>query len=180
LLGNPQVFSLLGMWRNELGNLISLPKSPCKRDLCGWTLYVSTYYLPSSFSPNPFSQIQTWRRTMQVNCVDHANMMLLPICQNPLNVPSHNPKELKCAPAISLGQKLVKNPGRHRNSLLAANEVSQHAPKGPSFFCILKGDGVLDFLDFCCSHQVLTVFLSSSQWVPSIFPKFSMCSSTCS
>jgi hypothetical protein len=65
------------------------PRVHAKRDLSGWTLYVSTYYLPSSFFANPFSWIQTWR-TMQVNCVDHANIML-PICQNPLNVPSHNP-----------------------------------------------------------------------------------------
>ncbi len=64
--GSPQVFSLLGMWRNELGNLISLPKSPCKRDLCGLKLKEvdghcmsapTTYLHPSS--QTLFPRIQT-------------------------------------------------------------------------------------------------------------------------
>lgn len=50
---------------------------------------------------------------------------------------------------------------------MPANEVCQH-PK------------VRGYLDFFCSSQVLTMFSSSSQWVPNMFLKLTMCSLTCS
>jgi hypothetical protein len=46
------------------------------------------------------------------------------------------------------------------------------------FFCV--GGRVMGYLDFCCSSQVLTTFSSSSQWVPNMFLKLTMCSLTCS
>jgi hypothetical protein len=57
------VFSLLGMWRNELGNLISVPQESMQKrfvwieieiERSGWTLYVSTYYPTFILLPKPF------------------------------------------------------------------------------------------------------------------------------
>jgi len=66
---------------------------------------------------------------------------------------------------------------------LAANEVSQHAPKGPRLFSFggrRLGGGrpfIGIFLDF---FVVLNLFPSSSHWVLNMFPKFPMCSPICS
>jgi hypothetical protein len=58
LLGNPQVFSLLGMWRNELGNLISLPQESMQKrfvwmDIVCQHLLPTFILLPKPFFPNP-------------------------------------------------------------------------------------------------------------------------------
>jgi hypothetical protein len=73
---------------------------------------------------------------------------------------------------IGLG-KMAKNTGRPKKFLQAIRWGSMHLGN-PSL-------GVLDFLLFLmCSHQVLTVFISSSKGVPNIFPKFPMHCLICS
>jgi hypothetical protein len=70
---------------------------------------------------------------------------------------------------------MEKNTGRQNNFLQPMMRGSMHL--GAQVFFLLGEGGGVGFLRFpMCSHEVLTVFPSNSRWVPSMFPKFSICS----
>jgi hypothetical protein len=64
---------------------------------------------------------------------------------------------------------MAKNTGRQNNFLQPMMKGSIHL--GAQVFFLLGEGGSVGFLLFpMCSHEVLAVFPSHSQWVPSMFP----------
>jgi hypothetical protein len=66
--------------------------------------------------------------------------------------------------AISLGQKWQRT--QVTKTILAANEVRQHAPRGPSSFFFWGRVGILEFLVQMDSQHVCQVPIVSPQHVP--------------
>jgi hypothetical protein len=86
----------------------------------------------------------------------------------PAKMKLHQPTCMSHSSCTCHGQKWWRT--KEAIGILGIQEVSQHAPKRPSFFFWWRGDGFFGFLLLpICSHQVTQVPNWVSQHIPSVF-----------